>query len=452
MRSAKLSLFLHGISWSFVSVLSIQASKFFISLYLAKLLGPEIIGTYIIYLITVEVSSFVNDFGFGAQYFRRRDKTDLATFAGTALILQRAVTALYVLLCATIFMILGFESALVFFAMVSSKASAMWFAIHSAQLYRDYGYKIEAIINLCLISVVILLIVSFDAEIRAIDPLLLCALAFIVMNLSSIFVAMIVRNGFYRSSLNRDFVAKMMSSGRAFFFDNIVNRYRNHLENLVLVAFLGRAELALVARSKTVVSTPMGIIMGTVRNPLLSVLRSTQISRKTLDLAIIVFAMVMLVISSIYVFFFLPLLENYLGDDWNLTISLATDLAPYLCILTFLGLQRIFAISEMQESLVAKSAGLELALLLPLLALVLLFGHIHLIPIVMIISVSLTAFYLMFFLKAPVSFLRRLIYAVAVGVIAASLSISSPGLLGGLFAVFGGFACHLLYRERYQYG
>lgn len=451
MRFAKLSLLLHGLSWSFVSVVSIQASKFFIGLYLAKLLGPEIIGTYIIYLITVEVSSFVNDFGFGAQYFRRRDKTDLAIFAGTATILQRAVTAIYILLCTTIFLILGLESAFVFFAMVSSKALAMWFAIHSAQLYRDYGYKIEAIINLCLISVVILLMVLFHAEIQAVDPLMLCALAFIVMNLSSIFVAMIVRNGFYRSSFRHDFVKTMMSSGTAFFFDNIANRYRNHLENLVLVAFLGRAELALVARSKTVVSTPMGIITGTVRNPLLSVLRSTQISCKTLDLAIIVFAIVMLVVGSIYVFVFLPLLESYLGDEWALTISLATDLAPYLCIITFLGLQRIFAISEMQESLVAKSAGLELALLLPLLALVLLFGHIHLIPSVMIMSVSLTAIYLMFFLKAPISFSRRLIYPAAVGVMAASLSISSPELIGGLLVVFSAFACNLLYRERYQY-
>ena len=88
MLSDKLSLLLRSLSWNFISTITIFASKFVFSLYLAKLLGPEIIGTYILYLITIEMLSFMNDFGFGAQYFRRKDQTDIKSFAGTAIVLN----------------------------------------------------------------------------------------------------------------------------------------------------------------------------------------------------------------------------------------------------------------------------------------------------------------------------------------------------------------------------
>ena len=59
--------------------------------------------------------SFMNDFGFGAQYFRRKDQTDIKSFAGTAIVLQRVATLAYIVMCLVTLTIAGFQSAITFY-------------------------------------------------------------------------------------------------------------------------------------------------------------------------------------------------------------------------------------------------------------------------------------------------------------------------------------------------
>ena len=99
-----------------------------------------------------------------------------------------------------------------------SKALAMWFAIHSAEFYRAFRYKTEAMINLCLISLAIAVIVLQSNELVIDEPLLLCAIIYITMNLSSVFVFFIVKNNFFEREFRPDFARNMMKSGVAFFF------------------------------------------------------------------------------------------------------------------------------------------------------------------------------------------------------------------------------------------
>ena len=380
--------------------------------------------------------SFVNDFGFGVQYFRRKDQIDIKSFAGTAIVLQRIATIAYIIICLVALTIAGFQSAITFTLMMLSKALAMWFAIHSAEFYRAFRYKTEAIINLCLISLAIAVIVLQSAELKINEPLLLCAIIYITMNLSSVFVFLIVKNNFFEREFRPDFARSMMKSGVAFFFDNFVTRYRQHVENIILATFLNRSDLALVSRAKTIVSAPHSIINSTLRNPLLSILRSTDISIRQYDIAVITLNILILIIGWAYLFLFIPMIADYLGPVWVLTISFAIELAPYLCLLTFLGLARIVAISNSQEARVAQSALLELLVLLPCLALVLLVNKIQLVPTVMIISVSSALLMMIFSIKDNIMIGRRLGYSIAITISAIALMTGDQNILFVLIVLF----------------
>ena len=241
------------------------------------------------------------------------------------------------------------------------------------------------------------------------------------MNLSSVFVFFIVKNNFFEREFRPEFARSMMKSGVAFFFDNFVTRYRQYVENIILQ--LNRSDLALVSRAKTIVSAPHSIINSTLKNPLLSILRSTDISIRQYDIAIIALNILILIIGCAYLFLFIPLIADYLGPAWLLTISFAIELAPYLCLLTFLGLARIVAISNSQETRVAQSALLELLVLLPGLAMVLLVNKIQLVPTVMIISVSSALLMMIFSIQENIMIGRRLGYSIAITISAIALTI-----------------------------
>ena len=137
-----------------------------------------------------------------------------------------------------------------------------------------------------------------------------------------------------------------------------------------------------------------------------------------------------------HLFLFIPLIADYLGPAWLLTISFAIELAPYLCLLTFLGLARIVAISNSQETRVAQSALLELLVLLPGLAMVLLVNKIQLVPTVMIISVSSALLMMIFSIQENIMIGRRLGYSIAITISAIALTIGDLTILFVLLALF----------------